>query len=125
MRPKQLGNTKRKGVQMKNMKTNPCQVDDFLYEGDFLYDNRLSLRAKGLFAQMMSYPIGRNVKAETFAKLNGVSCNTIYNILRELEQKGYVKQVRCRQEGQYASGINYVLYPAGKGTAEAVKRLGV
>ncbi|MDO4317220.1 MAG: helix-turn-helix domain-containing protein [Lachnospiraceae bacterium] len=84
----------------------------------YLRDSGLSLRAKGLLATMLSYPEGRRVTADTWAELSGGSIRTIYNVIKELEKKGYLTQRRCQDNnGYYKGGIIYALYPRGKATS--------
>ena len=85
----------------------------FNFEGQFtqvpnswLRDERLSLRAKGLLAQLMSHSDGWSVTIDNLAKFNGCGRDAIRSTVRELEEAGYLTRRQDRSEkGEFAETI--------------------
>lgn len=59
---------------------------------EWLRDNRLSLKAIGLLAQIMSHKPGWNLSIRTIARFNDTGLGTIKSAVEELEKFGYLKR---------------------------------
>lgn len=69
----------------------------------WLRDKQLSLKAKGLLAQLMSHAPGWNVSIRSLAEANDCGLDAIRTAVAELEQAGYLKRSQERStEGQFA-----------------------
>ena len=68
----------------------------------WLRDTRLSLKAIGLLAQIMSHSPGWNMSIRALAKANGNGQDTIKSAILELEQSGYLS--RSEKQKQNADG---------------------
>lgn len=69
---------------------------------DWVRDARLSLKAIGLLAQIMSHNPGWNMSIRSLAKANGTGVDTIKSAVRELEEHGYL--TRSEKQKQNADG---------------------
>jgi len=69
---------------------------------DWLRDTRLSLKAIGLLAQIMSHAVGWNMSIRSLAKANGTGVDTIKSAVLELESNGYL--VRSEKQKQNDDG---------------------
>lgn len=76
------------------------------FEGHFtqvpnawLRDERLSLRAKGLLAQLMTHTNGWSVSIRALAEKNNCGRDAIRSAVRELEESGYLRRQQERQSG--------------------------
>lgn len=72
---------------MAVIRANKCTV----ISNDVFTDNTLSLSAKGLLCQMLSFQDGMDISEEKLYACFNNSRNTIRNALNELEQTGYLK----------------------------------
>lgn len=75
---------------------------------DWLRDPRLSLKAIGLLAQLMSHTPGWKLSIRSLAKANGVGVATIKTAVLELEQFGYLSRSEKQakdEEGKFADYI--------------------
>ena len=72
-------------------------------------DKRLSLKAKGLFAVMMSRPEGWEFSVSGLAAFTGVGKDSIRNTLAELEKVGYLVREQAHQENGTFGGNIYIL----------------
>ena len=66
---------------------------------EWLRDTRLSLKAKGLLAQLLSHAEGWNVTIKSLAKANHCGRDAIRGAVRELEDCGYLKREQSRATG--------------------------
>lgn len=66
---------------------------------DWLRDKRLSLKSKGLLAQLLSHSEGWNVTIGSLAKANDCGRDAIRNAVRELEESGYLRREQNRATG--------------------------
>jgi DNA-binding MarR family transcriptional regulator len=71
----------------------------------FLRDSRLSLKAIGLLAQLMSHSPGWNVSIRTLALSNKVSRDQITSAMKELEKLGYIKRSQQRDGTRFAEAV--------------------
>jgi hypothetical protein len=69
---------------------------------DWLRDTRLSLKAIGLLAQIMSHTPGWRMSIRSLAKVNGTGQDTIKSAILELEKFGYL--VRSSEQGHNEDG---------------------
>lgn len=72
-------------------------------------DKRLSLKAKGLFAVMMSRPDDWEFSVSGLAAFVGVGKDSIRNTLAELEEVGYLLRSQAHDDGGKFAGNIYVL----------------
>ena len=72
-------------------------------------DKRLSLKAKGLFAVMMSRPEGWEFSVSGLAAFTGVGKDAIRNTLAELETVGYLIREQSHQGNGTFGGNVYIL----------------
>lgn len=84
----------------------PIIRNTYKFEGQFtqvpnswLRDELLSLRAKGLLAQLMSHSDGWSVTIQGLASFNGCGRDAIRSAVRELEEAGYLTRRQDRSEG--------------------------
>lgn len=75
-----------------------------------LRDTNLSLKAKGLLAQMLSLPEDWDYTMLGLAKLNKEGKDAIRAALSELEKAGYVIRARARDEHGRLRGADYFVY---------------
>jgi len=68
----------------------------------WLRDKRLSLKAIGLLAQLMSHSVGWNVSIRSLAEANGCGLDSIRTAVAELEAAGYLSRVQARDAGKFA-----------------------
>jgi len=73
-----------------------------------LKDSQLSLRAKGLFAYLMSLPPEWQVSKKEVAKHFKDSYTIVSNTFKELEQAGYVTETAMRSGGKFS--VHYTIY---------------
>ena len=64
----------------------------------WLRDSRLSLKARGLFAQLMTHEIGWEMSIESLATQNQEGRDSIRSAIRELEKFGYLIRTQKRAE---------------------------
>lgn len=69
---------------------------------DWLRDSRLSLKAIGLLAQLMSHKPGWNLSIRSLAFYNSTGLGTIKSAIEELEKFGYLK--RSEKQGHKDDG---------------------
>jgi hypothetical protein len=72
---------------------------------DWLRDSRLSLKAIGLLAQLMTHSPGWNVSIRTLALSNKVSRDQITAAIKELEQYGYINRSQERDGSRFAEAV--------------------
>jgi hypothetical protein len=53
-------------------------------------DSRLSHKARGLYAELMSYPRGQKFSVRWISRQNGVGRDAINSAIAELEKYGYI-----------------------------------
>lgn len=75
-----------------------------------LRDTRLSLKAKGLLAQMLSLPEDWDYTLLGLAQINKEGKDSIRAALAELEDAGYVVRTRARDEHGRLRGADYVVF---------------
>lgn len=75
---------------------------------DWLRDPRLSLKAIGLLAQLMSHTPGWKLSIRSLARANGVGISTIKSAVQELEQFGYLSRSEKQQKDDEGKFSDYV-----------------
>ena len=81
-----------------NIKTTPYTI----LPKAFLKDKKLSLKAKGLLAIMLSLPDDWDFSIKGLVTISGVSEKQINNVIKELKYNGYIEIKKGRNEkGQY------------------------
>lgn len=75
----------------------------------WLRDNRISLGAKGLLAQLLSHAPGWRISQESLGHSNGVGRDAIRTLINELLEAGYLSRSedRERNEKGYLGGYTY------------------
>jgi len=68
----------------------------------WLRDSRLSLKAIGLLAQIMTHVPGWNMSINSLASRNNVGKDQIRTAIAELEEFGYLTREQSREEGKFA-----------------------
>jgi hypothetical protein len=71
----------------------------------WLRDSRLSLKAIGLLAQIMTHVPGWNMSINSLAARNNVGRDQIRTAIGELEEFGYLTREQSREEGKFAETI--------------------
>ena len=76
----------------------------------WLRDSRLSLKAIGLLAQVLSHQEGWSMSIRSIAKQNGTGLGTIKSAAEELEKSGYLirAEVQSRAEDGTFSDFNWI-----------------
>lgn len=83
-------------------------------QNDMLRDRRLSLKAKGLFAVMLSTPDDWDFSVSGLAVINGVGKDAVRSALKELETAGYLVREQSHGERGKFSSNTYVLYEVSR-----------
>jgi len=87
-------------IRVKHDKQNPYVI----INREALWDPNLSLEAVGLWARLLSRPDDWHVNAIELSKSCGCHRNTIYKLLKELQENGYcVKQQVHAPNGKFSS----------------------
>lgn len=79
-----------------------------------LRDRRLGLKAKGLYAIMVSLPDTWEYTVSGLAKVCGVGRDCIRSTLLELERAGYLERHQSHSRDGRFSRCEYVLYPSSR-----------
>jgi hypothetical protein len=85
------------------------------FEGQFVQipnswmrDTRISRRAKGLLAEIMTHSEGWEITIESLIEKGTEGRDAIRGAIKELEDAGYLRRERRRDSGRYG-GVDYVL----------------
>lgn len=76
----------------------------------FLRDERLSLKAKGFLAMIMSLKDDWDFTIEGFVKITKEGESAIYTAIKELKDFGYCKEEKIRDEKKRIVGNEYTFY---------------
>lgn len=79
----------------------------------WLRDSRLSLKAIGLLAQLLSHSPGWSVSIAQLARANDCGLDLIRNAIRELELCGYLERSQKRINNKFAEAIYRTTDPSG------------
>ena len=71
----------------------------------WLRDSRLSLKAIGLLAQIMTHSPGWNMSINSLSSRNHVGRDQIRTAILELEQFGYLTRQQSREDGRFSETI--------------------
>lgn len=71
----------------------------------WLRDSRLSLKAIGLLAQIMTHVPGWNMSINSLANRNNVGREQIRTAIGELEEFGYLTREQSREDGRFSETI--------------------
>jgi len=80
----------------------------------FLRDERLSLKAKGFLAMIMSLKDDWNFTIEGFVKITKEGESAIYTAIKELKDFGYCREEKIRDEKKRIVGNEYTFYEEPK-----------
>lgn len=86
-------------------------MSESLQETGFLNDVRLSWKARGLMAFILTRPAGTPLSIHLFVESGTSGRDQVYTILRELELAGYIRRTQGRDMGGKVSGIIYEIIP--------------
>jgi hypothetical protein len=75
---------------------------------DWVRDSRISLKAIGLLAQIMSHKPGWNMSIRSMARNNETGVGTIKSAIEELEQFGYLKRSEQQLHNEDGTFADYV-----------------
>lgn len=84
----------------------------------WLRDSRLSLKAIGLLAQIMTHVPGWNMSINSLADRNNAGRDQIRTAIAELEKFGYLTREQSREEGKFAETIWRTSDPVEKPSSE-------
>lgn len=76
---------------------------------DWLRDGRLSLRARGLLAQLMSHSVGWEVTVESLVRVNPEGRDAIRRAVNELIDAGYLTREQERGERNKFGNMAYII----------------
>jgi hypothetical protein len=75
---------------------------------EWLRDTRLSLKAIGLLAQIMSHTPGWKMSIRSLAKMNGTGIDTIKSAVAELENLNYLKRSTEQQRTEAGTFADFI-----------------
>lgn len=78
----------------------------------WLRDGRISLKARGLLAMILSHRVGWRITLASLAKQNPEGRDAITSAIKELEEYGYMKRRRTHDERGKFAGFDYILTSA-------------
>jgi len=73
----------------------------------WLRDTRLTLKAIGLLAQIMSHTPGWNMSVRALARANGTGIDTIKTAILELEKHGYLSRSEKQKQNDDGTFADY------------------
>lgn len=79
-----------------------------LVRNDVLRDARLSFKARGLLAYLLSFPDNWRVSAQALARSGPDGYTSVLNGMQELRQAGYVRTVRGKDDAGRFTATTYV-----------------
>ncbi|MEA5020520.1 MAG: helix-turn-helix domain-containing protein [Gordonibacter sp.] len=98
-----------------------CKTSDFTVMSNHHLRNRsLSLKAKGLLSQMLSFPPDWEFSLEGLAAINPEGVDAVRSGVRELERSGYVRRERFRDDHGRLRGSDYEVFERPVGEAGGV-----
>lgn len=86
------------------------QKDFVVLSNKVLKDERLSFKAKGLWAYCMSQSEDWHFHVKQLAKVSKDGEDAIYSALKELESVGLVQKIQKNERGKFGS-VDYIIYP--------------
>ncbi|MDR2590599.1 MAG: helix-turn-helix domain-containing protein [Oscillospiraceae bacterium] len=84
--------------------------DNSINQNIYLTDPRLSLKAKGLMAQLTTYPQKNNFTTETLTFINQGGKDSIRSAIQELEQTSYLERHQNRNKTGQLLPTEYKIY---------------
>lgn len=95
------------------IKVEKKQTNFTIVPNEILQSKDLSLQAKGLIAQCLSFPDNWNYSINGLVAVVKEGKTAVMNTIKELEHHGYVKRNRIHDENGKFAGIEYVItdYP--------------
>jgi hypothetical protein len=85
---------------------------------DWLRDNRLSFKARGILAMLMSHTQGWSLSINTIAKQNQEGKDAIRSAVQELEKYGYLYRTQVNEGGRFGESIWVTQDPSDSPMAE-------
>ena len=77
-----------------------------------IWDNRISLKAKGLLMTMLALPDDWNYSIEGLSKIMKEGKDAIRSAIQELEEAGYVQRIQDKSESGKFNGYIYIIHEA-------------
>lgn len=77
---------------------------------DVFHDNRLSLKALGLFCRMMSLPPDWSYSLSGLAALSRDKIDSVRSAVNELRDLGYLEVKRLHDSNGLFIGVDYIIY---------------
>ncbi|OZE95068.1 helix-turn-helix domain-containing protein [Rhodococcus sp. 15-2388-1-1a] len=94
---------------MSIIRTRIPAADNFtIVPNRWLRDERLSRRARGLLAELMSHRQGWRISVKSLAESGPEGLTAIRSAIAELEELGYLERLEKRENGKFAA-MDYVL----------------
>lgn len=81
----------------------------------WMRDKRLSLKARGLLAELLTHRVGWEITIESLVDSGPEGRDAIRSTIKELEQNGYLRRTRRRREDGTLSGSDYELTEPASG----------
>lgn len=78
-----------------------------------LLDKKLSLRAKGLYALILSLPTSWHCSVQYLTEETGMSKHMTWKAVKELENHRYLERCQITDENGCFAGMEYVLKESG------------
>lgn len=91
------------------IKVEKKQTNFTIVPNEILQSKDLSLQAKGLIAQCLSFPDNWNYSINGLVAVVKEGKTAVMNTIKELERHGYVKRNRIHDENGKFAGIEYVI----------------
>lgn len=89
-------------------------IDDFVQiDNTWMRDSRLSRKARGLLAELLTHSVGWEITIESLVRGGPEGREAIRGAIRELEKAGYLERKRRRQANGTLSGTDYELRDPG------------
>lgn len=82
----------------------------FIGSNDFARDPLISPRACKVYIYLVSHSEGWEVTVRTVAKATGMGKNTVAAALQDLEQAGFIKRTRVKDEKGLFAGVEYLIF---------------
>ena len=84
----------------------------------WLRDSRVSFKARGLLALIMSHRSGWNISIQSLADNNQEGKDSIRSAIRELEDAGYLTRSQVNENGRFGESLWITSDPSDKPTTE-------
>lgn len=97
------------GFFMSIIRVNKRENPFVMIDKTMLSDERLTWKAKGILAYLLSKPNDWTVRVADIVKRSKDGRDAVYNGIKELEKYGYIKREQIREKGNF-KGTQYVVF---------------